>query len=289
MKIFLAGMEQKDSVEVISKGLVRNAFLSYYYLRNKKADLSFFRKNIKTIIIDSGAHTFFAERAGEGLSVSNLKKKTKTKEEPEAYFQRYKNWALKNKDYFDYFVELDIGEIVGQDTVLRWRNELKEVGIYNKCITVYHPNCMSYQDYIDTLEDSQSKYIALEGDRNSRTRLPYLKLVKECFDRDIKVHGFALNKQELIERIPFYSVDSTSWKAGAMYGLCKSITTKGRIIVNFKVKDKFVKLKGEGIMDIHSDNKKIQREKMFELSIKAYNQQEDHITGLWNKRGIIWK
>jgi len=34
-----------------------------------------------------------------------------------------------------------------------------------------------------------------------------------------KVHGFAMTKPDYIRRFPFYSVDSTSWKAGSKYGI----------------------------------------------------------------------
>lgn len=293
MKIFLAGVEQQDSYKVVGEKKIKNAFLSYYYLRKNTTPekMSFFRNNLELIILDSGAHTFFSEMAGEGLSVSVHKKKTKTKDTPDEYWEKYKSWLIKYSPFIDFFVELDIGEIVGQKKVLEWREELKALGLYHKCITVYHPDIMSWDDYISTLEDSQSKYVALEGDRpQKRSRLPYLKLIKECYTRGIKVHGFAMTKVSVVETYPFYSVDSTSWKAGCQYGSAKVMTNSGLKNIKFKSKKAMFSVQGDNLLDIHNtDEKHLSRYKNFELTARSYNEWQNKITALWLKRGINWK
>lgn len=292
MKIFLAGAEASDNFEIIERGGIKNAFLSYYYLRKNSSEerLAFYRKNIGTIIVDSGAHTFFAENHELGLSTGVLKKKTKTKQSPESYFEDYKKWVKKYFQYFDYFVELDIGELVGQKKVLAWREELKALGLYKKCITVYHPDVMSWDDYIATLEDSQSKYVALEGDRSKRTRLPYVKLIKECYDRGIKVHGFAMTKGNVLEKYPFYSADSTSWRAGCQYGCAKVPTINGLENVRYTDQRAMMRVKAVNLLDLHNyDKRYVSVIKNYELTTKAYQEWQDHFTKLWEKRGIIWK
>lgn len=290
MKIYLAGMEQKETVDIVKTGVITNAFISYYYKRKHKPSLMpFFRKKIKNIIVDSGAHTFFSELTDSGLSVSVHKKKTKTRETPDEYFELYKKWLMKNVDFFDYFVELDIGEITGQKKVLEWREELKNLGLYKKCITVYHPYIMTWADYIATLEDSQSKFVALEGDRPMlRKRLPYMKLIKEGYDRKIKIHGFAMTKSDVYYVYPFYSVDSTSWKAGVQYGIGKVMTEKGKIKnIRFKEKNKCLTVKG-GNINLHNTNLAVARFHRYMLSVKAYQKLEKEITKIWKQRKIIW-
>jgi len=291
MNIYLAGMEQRETLDVIKAKLVTKAFVSYYYeRRHPKSYMPIIRANVKSIIVDSGAHTFFSEMTNAGLSVSVHKKKTKTKGTPEEYFEGYKKWLKKHYNSFDYFVELDIGEIVGQKKVLQWREELKKLGMYKKCITVYHPDIMTWKDYIATLKDSQSKYVALEGDRpQHRKRLPYLKLIKEGYDRGIKMHGFAMTKEDVYFAYPFYSVDSTSWKAGVIFGVGKVITDKGKL-KNIKFKDKktFFSIGGANV-NLHNKKLAIARFHRYTLSVKAYQKIEREITRLWKTRGIIWK
>jgi hypothetical protein len=290
MRIYLAGMEQRETLDVVKAKLVKSAFVSYYYMRkHSKNYMNIIRENIKNIIVDSGAHTFFSEMTNAGLSVSVHKKKTKTKETPEEYFSKYKEWLIQNKEYYDYFVELDIGEIVGQKRVLEWREELKKLGLYKKCITVYHPDIMSKVDYISTLEDSESKYVALEGDRpQHRKRLAYLSLIREGYKRGIKIHGFAMTKENVYFEFPFYSVDSTSWKAGVIFGIGKCITNKGKITnIKFTDKKSFYKIKGASI-NLHNKNLAITRFERYSLSIKAYERIEKEVTNIWQIRGIKW-
>lgn len=43
----------------------------------------------------------------------------------------------------------------------------------------------------------------------------------------VRVHGFGLTSQELMQRYPWYSVDSSSWIQKGMYGLCMMPTPQG--------------------------------------------------------------
>ena len=207
MVIYLAGIEQKECIKVSKTGCVPNAFYSYFYLRksNETTDLMIENRPFhKTIFIDSGAHSFFTENHSMGISATGFKKKKSKKDDsPEVYFEKYIDWIEKNFDYIDYFAELDIGELVGQETVLGWRKQLKERGLYSKCVTVYHPKVMTFEEYVEMIEDSESKYIALEGDRSSRNRLPYNELIYEAYSRGVKVHGFAMTKSDIYFKYGF--------------------------------------------------------------------------------------
>jgi len=188
----------------------------------------------------------------------------------------------------DYYVELDIGEIVGQDVVNRWREELKELNIYDKCVTVYHPKVMSEKDFIDMLDESESRYVGLEGLRENKSNLPYKKLIKLCYDRNVRVHGFAMIRDVWLDSVPFTSVDSVSWKAGAMYGTAMVKKPKGKITaVRLKSKHQMVK-NGLSLMEYHKQTKEEQRFLLAMTAIESYKEKEKYFTDLWNKRGIYW-
>jgi hypothetical protein len=220
---------------------------------------------------------------------SSVRKKTKTKDTPEEFFQKYKQWLIINQDNLDYFVELDIGELVGQDTVLKWRQELKDLGLYKKCITVYHPACMSYEDWISTLEDSQSKYVALEGVRGGKWILPYLKLIKDCYDRKIKVHGFGMTKEKVYNNYPFYSVDSSSWKAGSQFGCQKYSINEKNKLVTFKNKVSALSINSHLAIKTLDNNLKIQRFSRYALAVETYRKIEENTRRLWQAKGINWE
>jgi hypothetical protein len=293
MIIYLAGAEGGDTDNLIEQNSIRHGFASYYYIRtmkNKAEKMQFLRKHIRKIVIDSGAHSFFSELHEEGMSVSVHIKKTKTKETPDEYWELYKKWLLANQEYFDYFVELDIGEIVGQDKVLQWREELKELGLYHKCITVYHPDVVTEKEWVEYIKDSQSKYVAVEGDRPLRSRLPYGRLLKYAYDHGVRVHGFAMTKKDVMEKYPFYSVDSTSWKAGVMYGRGYVVGHDGVKAVCFKDKKDVSLIKAPmSVKQLNHKTASISCKSRLYLSIKAYQKMENYYTKLWTKRGIVWR
>ena len=288
MLVYLAGVEGGDPQRV--REHIEYAFYSYYYLRKKDTQLEGAKECHKVLFIDSGAHSFFSEMADEGIeSASVHKKKSKTKETPQEYFDKYLEWLIKNYHRIDYYAELDIGEIVGQETVLEWRKRLKEHNIYDKCVTVYHPKVMTWEDYIDMLEDSQSGYVALEGDRSGRKRLNYNKLIKPAYERGIKVHGFAMTKTEVLKNYPFYSVDSTSWLQSEMYGTIP-FHNDGRIQgCRYKDKDKLIQKLGDLDVNIlFGEDKALRRLYTMKIGIKAYKEYEQFYTELWQKRNINW-
>jgi len=298
MRIYLAGVEQHDSDNGLKDNLFTNVFCSYYYLRDKKWErIEHVFNHTDSIIVDSGAHSFFSEvdeaDPTAGMSASVVRKKKKTKVTPDEYFDGYIKWLEAWHEKFDYFVELDIGELVGQEKVLGWRNRLAEKGLMHKCITVYHPKVITYDEYLKELDNSVSRYIALEGDRRSRKRLPYRQLIQPAFERGVKVHGFALVKPKLLTDAPFYSVDSSSWKAGSRFG-CLMGNCGGDALKSVKLNElnnNMIKLLGRvtNLKDIHHTTKQLQRDKRYEISIKAYKLLQEYFTELWEVRGIDWE
>ena len=294
MKIFLAGMESSETLEVVKTDVIERAFYSYYYLRKKREPYTLMagRPHIKEIIVDSGAHSFFSELQGQGLSVSVHVKKTITEEAPQVYWENFLAWLKKWNNLFDYFVELDIGEIAGQDKVMEWREELKQAGLYQKCITVYHPEVQTFEDYLEMLKDSQSKYVALEGDRPKRPRLPYNSLIKPAYEQGIKVHGFAFCKREALMKYPFYSTDATSWKAGMQYATTLAFDGKrlGTIKLNNENNNLYsLSKKVKDLAQVHDKNLAVGRVKRMEIAVEAYKEMERYFTQVWEARGVIYK
>lgn len=288
MKVFLAATEDGETSSNMQILKIENIFMSYYYMRKKKEPATLFenRKHVKTIIVDSGAHTFFSENSDSGLTVSVHTKKTKTAESPEEYFEEYLLWAKKYYDYYDYFVELDIGELVGQETVLQWRERLKQHGIFDKCITVMHPATCTYEEYLQMLKDSESKYVALEGLRPGQKQISYGKYLIPAYKQGIKVHGFALTNKKMIEKYPFFSVDSSSWKAGLQYGTYARSVDGVSKAVNFKKHKWHLDMEQPNLIDVYSEDLKVQRLARLKLSVKSYADMQQYYTKLWKSRGI---
>jgi hypothetical protein len=292
MKIYLAAIEQNQCIEVVKDGLIPNAFYSYYYLRKSEKMCENMRNNRQyheLIFVDSGAHSFFAENHDQGLSVSNLKKKTKTKETPDEYMANYLKWIVKNYEHFDYYAELDIGEIVGQEKVLFWRDQLRELGVYDKCVPVFHPGCMSFDDYIEMLETCESGYVAMEGDRDNRDRIDYNTYLYEAHKRNIKTHGFAMTKNDVFLKYGFWSVDSSSWKAGIIFGMIQIFFKNRMMAIECKSMDEVKWMKGADLNQLHNEEKSIENLYRLKASAKGYLKMGLFLKEVWKERGIVWK
>ena len=288
MKIFFAGIEGGFTKDLLAVRRFTNVFMSYYLLRTKKDNAipKIVRENVTgLIVIDSGAHSFFSE-SGLHMSASVVQKKHKTKETPDEYWHNYKGWILANFDLFDYFVELDIGELVGQDKILKWREELKEMGVFGKCITVYHPAVVSDDDFMAMIKESESRYIGFEGFRPGKKHIDYNKYLKICYENKVKSHGFAMTKEQVYGDYPFFSVDSTSWKAGSLWGTTRLELKNGKHKnVSFRNKKALMGVKDLDLAALSSHNKTacVSRDSQ---SVGSYLQTELFYTRLWQKRNI---
>lgn len=295
MKIFLAWWEAKSLNEIIETWIIENLFMSYYSLRTKKNILelrellSLRRKRCKLIVLDSWAHTFFSELSSEWLSVSVHTKKTKTKESPEIYMKNYLSWLKVFHPYIDYFVELDIWEIVWQKKVEEWREEIKKAWLWNKCITAYHPNIMTDEYFENMCKESGSKYIWVEWDRPNRPRLPYNKLIKIARKYNVRLHWFAMTKKSVYFDYPFFSVDSTSWLAWLQYWASITLNRDRQVqATRFKNKEHLLQVKEKNTHLTHSKQKKTQHMLRALYAAKAYKVIQEQSEYLWKERGITY-
>lgn len=293
MKIYLAALEMTEAYGPISQGLIENGFFSFYYMRNKTElplTIEVARGcGVRNIIVDSGAHSFFVQ-AEDIKAATNHKSKNKVKETPQEYFDKYVKWLTKNWVHFDYFVELDIGEIVSQPKVMEWRAQLRDLGLYRKCLPVFHPAVMTWEDYIEMLETCESGYVGIEGIRHPSFVLPYRKYIKEAYQRGVKIHGFAMTKRNELNEFPFYSVDSNSWKSGIMYGAGLKIVDDDVKTIRYRNKKDFGLTGGKICVDtVFGENKAAASEMLLCETSKAYYWLQRYYTELWTQRQIIWK
>lgn len=211
MKVLLAGSESKESASRMREMGAKHLLLSYYYLRNKKDPVPFLeemRQNSTFMFLDSGAHTFFHEA---GISAVHGEKKTKTAENPEQYLHEYIQWLKEYGSYFDGYAELDIDQIVGHDKILEWHKIWEESGL-DKIVYCYHPTQpISYWEKIC----KENHYVGIQGNLPLQKYVGYLNVAKKY---GTKVHGFAMTKTEPMQKLPFFSVGSTSWQSGERFG-----------------------------------------------------------------------
>lgn len=287
MKIYSAAYENQKCSYGLHVHPEANLFLTYYYQRRCDDCLPDLKPlgHEGIITIDSGAHSFF-EQMGVSATAKHKKKGKKADKDPEEYFANYLKWLKANVDYFDFFVELDLQEIVSQQRVREWRHILHEEGLAQKCITVHH-SFNNDEEYQELLETTKSGYIGLEGIRPGRPMLPYNKFLRQAYDAGVKVHGFAFTRADLLYDFPFYSVDSSSWTACIRYGVFQMFL-QGRMKSVAPVKKHFLKY-GPPLFMHNSFRTHDDSRVKLEWNIDQYRVLEGYFTELWEYRGINWE
>lgn len=264
-----------------------NIFMSYFNVRRVTRCIHRVTpRRAGRLVIDSGAHSFFGF---VNLSATRHIRMKNRMPDPHVYFRGYCDWLISETGRWDYFVELDLQELVGMETVEEWRKEYQRLDIARGCISVWHSSD-GWPMWERMTAESESRYIGIEGLRKGRAALPYLKHIEYAYKRGCRVHGFAMVKRDCLNRYPFYSTDSSSWMAACRYGKLPIFNLKtGRL--QFKWLD-------PKAMAASLIPQRLARQNSKDREVagwwqgraeEAYLQLERHVTDLWRMRGVVWE
>lgn len=129
------------------------------------------------------------------------------------------------------------------------------------------------------------------NDQSNKSRSKWLSEVYSVINKTTKTHGLAVTGKVLLEKFPWYSGDSISWKKPFLFGqvaywkfynfqshLFNKIDKNNMDIGEFEI---FC----NNFFDITNNEK---AKKHGHISIDNFKLLEQYITQLWEKRGIIW-
>lgn len=216
MKIFLSALESTPASAWDDSG--KNKYLapffiksgvkfkwnlmSYYYIQKNKYDLAcYIRDHSEGILIDSGAHSFQF-----GTKVNFLE-----------YTQRYAEFIKKfdRPNVLGYF-EMDIENVIGYDKVKELRKILERVS--DKIIPVWHPQ-RGIADYEQMCKDYSGKIVAIGGFRGTDIKdEQFIMFLKVARKYNCKVHCLGMTRTNVLDKVPFDFVDSSSWTQQGIFG-----------------------------------------------------------------------
>lgn len=247
--------------KVLKENDYLDSLTSYFYFKEKK-DLEKF-KDFR-VFIDSGAFSAFTR----GITID---------------IDEYCNW-IKANDWITQYSVLDcIGDAEG---TLKNQKYMEEMG--TNPIPCFHANeDLKYLEYYCENYD----YISLGGlvfysrDRKTLIRIldEMFSIVKKYWPK--KIHGFGMTGIPILERYPFYSVDSTSWLGGTKRS--EVITFDYKLNSHYTQDKKIMDIMPPiDIIDFNGDKNWYNR---LAYNVREYKKIEEYITNLWEERGIIWK
>lgn len=218
MKIFLSAIEGQKEIPQLFAGKMKWNLMSYYAIRKNTAMAEYIRDNSEEILIDSGAHSF-----QKGKKVDWVK-----------YTQEFADFIKKydRPNVIGYF-EMDVDNIIGYDKVLELRKILENVS--DKIIPVWHYN-RGIDDYIKMCQDYAGKVVAITGFRGAEIRDDqYLMFVKVAKKYGCKIHCLGMTRADVLDKVPFDYVDSSSWLQNGVYG---NIVGKGKVSLDYSKKNR---------------------------------------------------
>lgn len=205
MIVYLAGTNKRQ-LETLKEPI--SVLESFAYMQKHQESINLLLKN--NFLLDSGAFTFIG-KSKKGIDWNK-------------YVSEYIDFINLHK--IKLYFELDIYSVVGNDYTEQLRNRIeKETGIQS--IPVWH--IFLGIDYYKKLCE-EYKYIAIgaSGKHDSkwtRTNPEKLEaLVLYAKSKGVKVHGLGYTVLKQLKRIPFHSVDSTTWLNAGKYGEYQKFT-----------------------------------------------------------------
>lgn len=223
--IFFSGVESKAYFDGCYNMNVRDFLMSYQYLQGSDLKTRLKGLDVK-LFIDSGAFTYQMDASF----------RDKTPEFWESQIKRYLSWAEKNRDYIFAIANLDIENIVGGELVKKWNEQYFEPFMLRTGIPIcfiWHPEntILSWEQYCQ-----RYPYVGLTTVLGSSGFNEMSDMLKIAEKYRTLVHGMGMTQTSILPKLPFYTVDSTSWKAGFRYG---QIAIWNGIKVQLKGKEDF--------------------------------------------------
>lgn len=149
-----------------------------------------------------------------------------------------------------------------------WQNYLVLKEKFSNVLPVFHED--DDFEYLYKMM-KETNYIAISpaNDSSTKKRMIWLDKVYSILKADYKTHGLAATSEKIMQRYPFYSVDSINWKVIVMFANSK--IHKNKQLISKLAKDKNT------------------RTQAITNELQYYMDSAKKITRLWESRGVIWK
>ena len=268
--MMFSGVEDDSNFQILYDMGIRNFLISFHYVQKKHLNTSKYEEMGVKFFVDSGAFTF----------ISNLEFQDYTIEQWEKYIESYLRWIEKHQSIVFAFASLDLEYLVGGEQVQIWNEKYFEPFMLRTGIPVcfvYHDNAtkLTWEQYCQRYPYVGVSWGGLDTQGNDlKYGMNKLKIAEKY---GAVVHGMAMTQTALLTKLPFYTVDSTTWLVGLQYGEINFWT--GKKMSRLK-KDKWkgsmlpqVVAKGFNEQKLLDEDK----EEMIKVNVHAFIEAEDFV------------
>lgn len=204
--ILFAGAETQTMQDALYRVGIRNILVSYHYLR-KQTDEKIREKLSKFnfVMLDSGAFTFI-QRMNNGEDVSP--------DEIRQFTHDYIAFCDRMSDCFNWVVEMDVADRVSEEFYLAQQEEFLSRGI--RVLPVIHGKTLTWYQERGWFDKFDA--VAIAGRLTGGAKGSLIPYLNEARKKGVLVHGLAATDTSSIERMPYFSCDSTTWLSGGKFG-----------------------------------------------------------------------
>lgn len=268
--MMFSGVEDDNNFQILYDMGIRNFLISFHYVQKKHLSTKKYEEMGVKFFVDSGAFTF----------MSSLEHQDYTIEQWEIYIESYLRWIEKHRNIVFAFASLDLEYLVGGDVVQRWNEQYFEPFMLRTGIPVcfvYHDNAtnLTWEQYCQRYPYVGISWGGIDSQGND---LNYgVSRLKVAEKYGAVVHGMAMTQTSLLTKLPFYTVDSTTWLVGLQYGEINFWT--GKKMSRLK-KDKWKGAMLPQIVAKGFDEQKLldeDKEEMIKVNVHAFIEAEEYV------------
>ena len=268
--MLFSGVEDDRNFQILYDMGIRNFLISFHYIQKKHLNVSKYEEMGVKFFVDSGAFTY----------ITNLEYEEYTIEQWEALIERYLRWIEKHSSIVFAFASLDLEYLVGGEKVQEWNEKYFEPFMLRTGIPVcfvYHDNAtkLTWEQYCQRYPYVGVSWGGLDTQGNDvKYGLNKLRIAEKY---GAVVHGMAMTQTALLTKLPFYTVDSTTWLVGLQYGEVNY--WNGKKMSRLK-KDKWKGSMLERLCSLGFDRQKLldeDKEELIKVNVYAFIQAEKYI------------
>lgn len=274
-----SGVESERFFNMCYSMGIRNFLVSFEYVKK----ISHIINAECKVFVDSGAFTYNQDD----------KYKSFTIEQWERHIDKYLTWAREHADHIFAIANLDLEYLVGADIVQEWNRKyfepfMAETGIPVCFIWHGEATKLTWEQYC-----KRYPYVGISAvTDNLQSAESFLAEKLKVAERyGTVVHGMGMTRTAILPRLPFYTVDSTTWLAGVKYG--EYSVWNGQIVARYK-KHQFdeevvprVKTFKEYDFDIEK-LREVDFDETIKLSLYSFRRGEKYIQERLKKR-MYWQ
>ena len=238
--MFFSAGSPKD-VLLLREAGIKEVLVSHFYIKKRKdvfeKDLlpNLFSKPDELFMVDSGGSTFIVNFVTGNTTPEMFKEDYWLN-----YIETYVQWLHDFKKYIFVAANIDLEMYVGNKIVDKWnRKYFKPLEKSMQICYVAHEDMNGkgndptgvhrIKQYLD-----EHDYVGISGVKVMKDQ--HKKIFSLAALKKKRLHGFGWTSIPTLKASPFFSIDSTTWKGGSLYGTTYVYDGKNFVVKDFKNK-----------------------------------------------------